>query len=325
MKKIALCFFICFLIIPLITGCSNKPTDNVRAKSVGSPPGDSKTRVKRIALVMKTLTNPFFVEMERGARKAEKEFNIELVVKTGAQETSIEQQIVIVEELIREKIDAIVIAPASSNELVPVLKKARDAGIPVVNIDNRLDPKLSEKAGLVDIPFISVDNVRGAFLSAKYVCDQITKPTKAAVIEGIRAANNAQQRKEGALKAFRENRNIEVAAIETANWKIDEAYEVTKRIFTKHRDIGVLFCANDMMALGALHYLEESGNKGVLVAAFDALDEAKEAIRKGRLAATIDQQADQQGYLGIRYALDLLEGKKPLAETIVEVKVVSKK
>ena len=228
MKKTAFCLFICFFVILLTVACSNKPDSGDQAKSAGSSSGDSRSHVKRIALVMKTLTNPFFIEMERGARKAEKEFNIELVVKTGAQETSIEQQIIIVEELIREKIDAIVIAPASSTDLVPVLKKAQDAGIPIVNIDNLLDHKLSEKAGLVNVPFISVDNVRGAFLSAKYVSDQITKPTKAAILEGMRTANNAQQRKEGALKAFKENKNIEVVASETANWKIDEAYEVTK-------------------------------------------------------------------------------------------------
>ena len=87
----------------------------------------------------------------------------------------------------------------------------------------------------------------------------------------------------------------------------------------------MLFCANDMMALGALHYLKESGKSGVMVAAYDALDEAKDAIRKGKLTVTIDQQADEQGYLGVRYALDLLEGKKPPVETIVEVKVVGKK
>ncbi|MCB0021873.1 MAG: substrate-binding domain-containing protein, partial [Caldilinea sp.] len=88
---------------------------------------------------MKTLTNPFFIEMEKGARRAEQELGIELIVKTGAQETSIEQQIAIVDDFIARGVDAIVIAPGSSTELIPVLKKAQDAGIVVINIDNRLD------------------------------------------------------------------------------------------------------------------------------------------------------------------------------------------
>jgi len=95
---------------------------------------------------MKTLTNPFFVEMEKGARRAEKDLNIALKVKTAAQETSIEQQIQLVEDLVAAKVDAIVIAPGDSQRLVPTLKKAADAGINIVNIDNRLDPQTVKTA-----------------------------------------------------------------------------------------------------------------------------------------------------------------------------------
>jgi len=272
---------------------------------------------------MKTLTNPFFVEMEKGARQAEVEFGVELVVKTAAQETSIEQQIEIVDELIREKIDAIVIAPGDSLELIPVLKKAQDAGIVVINIDNRLDPEFSEKMGLVDVPFISVDNERAAYLSAKYISDQITSPTDVAILEGIRSALNAEARKNGALRAFSENPNITVVAMETAHWKIDESYEVTKEIFENYPDIGALFCANDMMALGMINYLKETNQSDVLVAAYDALDEAKEALRDGTLQVTIDQQAAYQGYLGVDYAVRTLSGASFPAETLVDVLTVT--
>lgn len=120
---------------------------------------------KNIALVMKTLTNPFFVEMERGARRAEKELGVPVCGKPGAQETSIDQQIAIVEESDKaEGVIAIVIAPASSIDLIPVLKKAQDAGISLINIDNRLDRDVAKKVGLLDIPFIGVDNEKGAYL-----------------------------------------------------------------------------------------------------------------------------------------------------------------
>ncbi|NTV90237.1 MAG: sugar ABC transporter substrate-binding protein [Clostridiales bacterium] len=278
---------------------------------------------KDIALVMKTLTNPFFIEMEKGARKAESEFGINLIVKTGAKETSIEQQISIVEELILDKVDAIVIAPGSSTELVPVLKKAQDANIRIVNIDNRLDPAYMEKVGLVDVPFISVDNEEGAYLSAKYVSDMITVPTKAAILEGIRGADNAEQRKNGALRAFAGNKNIQVVASETANWKIDEAHDIVMKMYTDNSDIGVIFCANDMMALGVVQYLQESKREGVLIAGFDALEEAKKAIANGDMTVTINQQADVQGYLGVKYAYEMLQGKTQPAETFVDVKLVT--
>ncbi len=70
---------------------------------------------------MKTLTNPFFVEMERGARRAEQELGVNLSVKTAAQETSIEQQIQLVEDLIATNVNAIVIAPGDSQRLIPAL------------------------------------------------------------------------------------------------------------------------------------------------------------------------------------------------------------
>jgi len=312
-----------FLMAALLVACGSKtPGTTGQVSTVGTAAAAQSP--KRIGLVMKTLTNPFFIEMEMGARKAEKECGIQLIVKTGAQETSIEQQISIVGDMIRDKVDAIVIAPGSSVELIPVLKKAQDAGIPIVNIDNRLDPAMSKKAGLVDVPFISVDNANGAYLSAKYVCDKVTAPTKAAILEGIRTAANGQERRKGALRAFDENQKIKVVASETANWKIDEAFEVTKKIFGDHPDVGVLFCANDMMALGAVHYLEQANNRRVLVAGFDALAEAKSAIKQGNLEVTIDQQPSTQGYLGVKYAIDMMHGRKPAPETMIDVRLVSK-
>lgn len=276
-----------------------------------------------IALVMKTLTNPFFVEMEKGARRAESELGVHLIVKTAAQETSIEQQIGIIEDLIAAKVKAIVIAPGDSTELIPILKKAQDAGIVIINIDNRLNPSRSAQLGLVDVPFISVDNQQGAYLSAQYISKQIKAPTQAVILEGIRTAQNAADRKQGALRAFKENPNITVVETATANWKIDEAYKVTKALFTAHPDIGAMFCANDMMALGALKYLAETDRTDVWVAGFDALEEAKQAIRMGTLAVSIDQQAAEQGYLGVHYAAKAMAGQRLPKETMVDVVVVN--
>jgi ribose transport system substrate-binding protein len=287
-------------------------------------PSAKATPARKIALVMKTLTNPFFVEMEKGARKAEQELGVELIVKTGASETSVEQQIAIIAEMTAQKVKAIVIAPADSAKLIPVLKQAQDAGIAIVNIDNRIFPDIAKKAGLVNVPFISVDNVKGAYLSAKYVSDKIKKSTQAAIIEGIRGAKNAEDRKQGALKAFKENPNITVVAMETANWKIDEGNAVAAEIFKSHPNIGIIFCANDMMAFGVLRYIEKSGKNNVLVAAYDALGEALEAIRAGGLQATVDQQAALQGYMGVKTAVQLLDKQEVKPEVIIDVKLVTR-
>lgn len=278
---------------------------------------------KQIGLVMKTLVNPFFVEMEKGARRAETEFGISLIVKTAAQETSIEQQIQLVEDLIAAKADAIVIAPGDSQRLVPTLKKAADAGIKIVNIDNRLDPETVGQAGMQLIPFVSVDNDAGAYKVGKYLAEGVTTPTEAAILEGIRSADNARQRMEGARRGLVESPQIKVVASETANWNVDEAYTVTKAMFTKHPNIKLVFAANDIMAIGAIKYLQEKGKTGVKVAGFDALAEALGEIKAGRMVATIDQQAAEQGYKGVALAVQLLQGAQVPEKTLIDTRLVN--
>lgn len=286
-------------------------------------PEAAAAEVVNVALVMKTLTNPFFVEMERGAREAADELGITLIVRTGTQETSVQQQISIIETLIEEGIDALVIAPADSQLLVPIVAQAQEAGIVVVNIDNQLDPQVIDAMGVSGVPFISVDNEHGAYLAAKYIADQITEPTEVAVLEGIRTAQNAEDRKNGAMRAFEENENIEVVASETAHWQIDEAYEITGQLFENHPNIGAVFAANDMMALGTIRYLSENNLSAVKVASYDALDEAKAAIETGLLQATIDQQAALQGYTAVETAVRLLNGETVDNEVLVDVMLVT--
>jgi ribose transport system substrate-binding protein len=272
---------------------------------------------------MKTLTNPFFIEMERGARRAQDETGIELQVKTGTQETSIERQIQLVNDAIKARSRAIVVAPADSTRLVPALKNAQDAGIQIINLDNRLSPEAMEAAGMKPVPFISVDNEQGAYLAAKFLADQARTASEAIIIEGIRTANNAQQRKLGAERGLRTNPRIRIVAEESAHWKIDEAYALSARLFKQHPKVKLVFCANDMMAVGVIKYLQETGRTEVLVAGFDALGEVMPAIRAGQLAATVDQQAAQQGYLGIKTALQMLAGEAPAMQINVDSKLVT--
>jgi ribose transport system substrate-binding protein len=278
----------------------------------------------RVALVLKTRTNPFFVEMEKGARRAQAQWSVELVVKTPPQETSVEQQINIIEQLVQERVQAIVVTPVDSVRVVPALKRARDAGIVVIDVDTRLDAQALREAGMAPVPFISVDNQAGAYQAVKYLARQVRGTAEAAIIEGISGTSTAQDRKRGAIQALAEVPRIKLVAAESANWKIEEAHEVAKRLFATHPSIKVLFCANDLMALGAIRYLHEAGIEGVKVAGYDALQEAREAIQAGTLAASVDQQAGEQGFTGVAYAARALRGEKLPAQTLLDTRLVTR-
>ena len=310
-----------------LLGCGQSSGPNISTVTTPVQPASGQvpnaTAAHPIGLVMKTLTNPFFIEMEKGARRAEKEFGITLTVKTAAQETSIEQQIQLVNDLVAAKVAAIIIAPGDSVSLIPALKKAADAGIKIVNIDNRLDPDALKQAGLSALPFVGVDIEAGAYKAGQFLAAQASAPTQAAILEGIRSADNARQRMEGAKRALIDNKQVKLVASETANWKIDEAYNVSKVLFTKHPDVKLLFAANDMMAIGASRYLQESGKVNVRVVGFDALSEALTEIKAGRLAATVDQQAAEQGYQGVLLALRLLKGEPVAPITMIETRLIT--
>jgi ribose transport system substrate-binding protein len=246
-----------------------------------------------------------------------------LIVRAADEETSFEQQVAIVEDLISNKADAIILAPSDSHKLVPAIKKARDAGIAVINLDNRLDTAFQQSLGLTPVPFISVDNVKGAYLAARAIGIKAQGPVEAAVIEGVRNAANAQARKIGALKAFSEMPNVTVVAAEAADWNADKALAVTKAIFAAHPKVTLLFCANDTMALSAADYLHHQGIQGVAIAGFDALPDARKALASGQLAVSVDQQAAEQGYQGVKAALAEISGESVPAETLIEVVLVT--
>jgi ribose transport system substrate-binding protein len=272
---------------------------------------------------MKTLANPFFVEMEQGARRAEKELGITLVVKTSAQETSVGQQIDLVNDLMAENVAAIVIAPSDSFALVAPLKKAAAAGIKIINIDNRLDPNEVEKAEMPPIPYVSVDNLAGAYKAAKALAESVNTPALAGIIEGIRSADNARLRMEGAKLAFSQSKHVKVVASETANWKIEDAYAVTEQMLKSQPKISLIFAANDMMALGAIKYLRDTGRNGVRVAGYDANGQALEEIKAGHMLATVDQQAAEQGYQGVALALKLVRGSSVPPVTLIDTRLIT--
>lgn len=262
-----------------------------------------------IALVMKALTNPFFLKMEQGAKNFAKENEIPLEVFGIINETDTFHQISIMESLISRNIGAIVLAPADSKKLVPVCKKAIKKGITVINIDNPLDNNLLSKEGL-NIPFVGSNNQTGGELLGQYIKQQLKGEGRVLVIEGIRGVENAELRKSGFVKAVTKNSSIWIVASESANWKTEEAFSVTMKLLQKHPSIDAIFCANDKMALGTLQAIDILDlNKKILIAGYDNIESVRNEIRHKKIHATMEQHPELMGAYGVMLAQKKINGE----------------
>ncbi|TDF80773.1 sugar ABC transporter substrate-binding protein [Pseudomonas sp. H9] len=267
----------------------------------------------KVALVMKSLANEFFLTMEDGAKAYQKEHASEFdLVSNGIKdETDSGNQIRIVEQMIVSGVNALVIAPADSKALVPVVKKAMDAGITVVNIDNRLDPEVLKSKNL-SVPFVGPDNREGARLVGDYLAKQKLKAGDAvAIIEGVSTTTNAQQRTAG-FKDAMAAAQVKVVSVQSGDWEIAKGNAVAASMLNAHPEIKALLAGNDSMALGAVSAVKAAGKTGqVQVVGYDNIKAIKPMLADGRVLATAEQYADKQAVFGIEAALKMLKGEKP--------------
>ncbi|MDK2951082.1 MAG: ribose transport system substrate-binding protein [Kosmotogales bacterium] len=279
----------------------------------------------KIALIMKTLTNPFFITMKDGAVQAAKDLGVDLIVVSADYETSIMQQVSLIQDMTTQQVDAIVIAPNDSKAVVPALSEAQKAGVHIINIDNAIDLAAAE-AGDLDVEiFISADNVIGGQLATSYLAALLGGSGKVAMLEGIPGVENAEGRKAGFLNVVKLFPDIEVVAMQTANWETEQALNVFSNILQAHPDIDGVFCANDMMALGAIQAIEAAGKTGeIYVTSYDDLEAAQAAILEGTMHATVEQNPYLMGYYGVEYALKAIAGEELPDQFMVPLSCVDK-
>jgi len=305
-----------FLAVLLATGCNRSETKSANKPPAGKP---------RVALVMKSLANEFFSTMAEGARKhqAANPASYDLIVNGIKNETDLGEQVNLVEQMIAQQVNAIVIAPADSKALVTVLRRAREAGVLVVNIDNKLDADVLKQAGLT-VPFVGPDNRAGARKVGEVLARQLKPQDAVTIIEGIPTAFNGQQRRlgfEDAMKAA----GIKIVTVQSGLWEMGKANAVASAMLSEHPEIKAILCANDNMALGAVSAVQAAGKTGaVLIVGFDNISAIRPMLDKGQVVATADQHADQLAVFGIEAALKILKGDAPPADQTTAVDLVTK-
>lgn len=272
---------------------------------------DDSAAKPKVGLVMKSLANEFFVTMQDGAKDYQKAHaaDFDMITNGIKNETDTSAQIDIVNQMILAKVNAIVIAPADSKALVNVLKKASDAGIKVVNIDNRLDPEVLKSKNL-EVPFVGPDNRKGSRLVGEYLAKQLASGDKVGIIEGVPTTTNAQQRTAG-FKDAMDGAGMKIVSVQSGNWEIDQGNKVAAAMLSEHPDLKALLAGNDNMALGAVSAVRAAGKVGkVQVVGYDNIAAIKPMLKDGRILATADQAAAQQAVFGIQNALKLVKGEK---------------
>ena len=298
-----------------LAGCGSNETDDGRSS-------DAKPKV---ALIMKSLANEFFVTMASAAEQHQEQHQdaYDLIVNGIKNESDLAQQVALVDQMIGVGVEAIVIAPADSKALVPALARARENGIHVVNIDNRLDDGVLAEYDLV-IPFIGPNNRKGARDAANFAFEQLPEGANVVILEGVTTAQNAIDRRMGFEDAVAAN-GANLLTKQSAVWDQTKAAEVTAAILVRHPDVQLILAANDNMALGAASAVSFADlDHDVSIVGFDNISAVHPLLLDGRVLATVEQYGDQFAVNGIELALEMINGHSELVDRETPLVVVSR-
>ena len=294
-------------LLTLVAGCGS---GDAKSTSNGGGVTENGAEKPRVALIMKSLANEFFSTMAQGAKdhQASHGDQYDLIVNGIKDERDLSRQVGLVDEMVASGVQAIVIAPADSKALVPALRKAKKAGVVVVNIDNRLDANVLEKEG-ISIPFVGPDNKLGAQKVGEHLAQSLNEGDAVLILEGIRTSFNAQQRRAGFEEAM-SSAGIRIADSQSAEWEMSKANTIAASMLSEHPEAKAILAANDSMALGAMAAVKSAGRAGdILIIGFDNITAVQDAIKDGKVLATADQHGDQLAVFGIEAALAMLDSE----------------
>ena len=287
-----------------------------------TPQADGK---KRVALVLKTLNHPFFVDMRRGAQDAADRLGVTLQVQAAEREIDVDKQMQIVENMLQTGIDALAITPSGSREIVSALVKATAANVPILIVDTRLDAKAAADAGVKARTFIGSDNYEGGKLAGEYVVTATGGKARVGILEGIPGHETGDSRLRGFRDAVSKSPAISIVASQPANWERDQGFNVFQNMLQAHPEIDTVFAASDLMALGAIEAIAAGGKTGkIRVVGFDALDDAKKAIAAGTMDASVAQFPYQMGKAAVESAVKVMNGEALPPDIMVKLEMITK-
>ena len=254
----------------------------------------------RIGFVPKALNQEYWVNTAHGAAAGGKKAHATVLTEAGQADTQVDEQINIVQNLVAEKVSALVIAPTDSDLLKPVLDQVAKK-IPVILFDSPI-PGWKPQTGFVGTP-----NRAGGERMGRYLAKVIPHGTLA-IIRGIPGSQVDIDRVEGVLAGIK-GAHIRVVKEVSANFDREQAVAAMEDILQTNPHVSAVFCANDQMALGALQSLDANNATGrVKLVGFDGAIEATQAIIAHKMFATVAQDPYGMARIAVQEAVAKVKG-----------------
>ncbi|WP_423798082.1 ribose ABC transporter substrate-binding protein RbsB [Neobacillus sp. SAB-20_R2A] len=304
MKKLAV--LLISLSLLLLGACSMQPPEWAK------PAKKSDLKDIKIGLSVSTLNNPFFVSLRDGVQKEAKALGVQVKVVDAQNDSA--KQINDVEDLIQQGVDLLLINPTDSAAISTAVQSANTIGIPVVTLD-----RSAEKGKVATL--VASDNIKGGEMAADYIVKKLGENVQVAELEGVPGASATRERGKGFHNIA--DQKLKVTAKQSADFDRTKGLTVMENLLQANPDIKAVFAHNDEMALGAIEAINSSG-KDIMVIGFDGNDDALNAIKAGKMEATVAQQPDLIGKLAIDAGIDVLKGKKVPKNIPAPLKLVTK-
>jgi D-allose transport system substrate-binding protein len=269
---------------------------------------------KTYAVLLKTLSNPFWGAMEQGIEDAAKAQGVDYYLQAVESDQAAEPQLNDCNTKLERKPAVLLTAAINSTNLLPCLKRANEEGIPVVDLDANIDYAIAKKAG-VEIAFsIGSDNVAAGAKGADYVASALGDDAKGPVlvIEGLSGNITGEKRAQGFKEELAKAApGLKVAASLPGDWDRGKAANITNDMLTRYPDLKAIFAANDVMALGAVETVYAAGRgDDITVVGVDGNKDAVKSIENDRLDASVAQLPYLVGKEAVEKATEVLGGKK---------------
>ncbi|KJV36512.1 ribose ABC transporter substrate-binding protein RbsB [Luteibacter yeojuensis] len=297
----------------LLAACSQQGPGESAPAAAGTAGGAAAGGKPVVGLALSTQNNPFFVELKDGAQKAADAAGVQLVVVDAQDDPA--RQISSVEDLIQKRVSVILLNPTDSSALAGAVQSAQRANIPVVTLDRGVD-------GAEVASHIASDNIAGGKMAADFLAKQLGGKGNIIELQGVAGTSAARERGKGFDDEIATT-GMKVVAQQPANFDRAQGLSVSENLLQANSDAQAIFAQNDEMALGAVQALAGK-NKKVLVVGFDGTPDGKKAVQDGQMAATVAQQPEEIGRLGVETAKKLID-KQPVDKSIaVPLKLLTK-